>query len=221
MLSESDRQRFFSKLKLEPVTGCLEWQGSKGDGGYGQFHIGRHPYRAHRVAAYLAGLIPNIRAANGSKGDDLVLHACDNPICCGAGHLFVGTHQDNMDDARVKGRTAAQLSNDEVLEMRELYATTTFSINRLAFKFRCDPKVAKDLLFGVYRVSAGGPIAKELQRAPIPKPDGKRIITFEQAEEVRLLVGAGIHSQTAMAREMDVSQRLISDIMLNKRYRKP
>ena len=33
-----------------------------------------------------------------------ILHHCDNPKCCKINHLFIGTHQDNMDDRKNKNR---------------------------------------------------------------------------------------------------------------------
>ena len=52
--------------------------------------------KAHRVSWVLA---------NGDIPDGLfVLHRCDNKKCVRPDHLFLGTHQDNMDDMAAKGR---------------------------------------------------------------------------------------------------------------------
>jgi hypothetical protein len=56
-----------------------------------------------------------------------VLHKCDNPICINPEHLFLGTHQDNMDDMNNKGRhmslkgeshPRAKLTEEQVKEIR-------------------------------------------------------------------------------------------------------
>ncbi len=36
-----------------------------------------------------------------------VLHSCDVPCCCNPQHLWLGTHQDNVDDKMRKGRHVA------------------------------------------------------------------------------------------------------------------
>lgn len=85
--------RFESKLR--PVGDCLEWQGCLNHG-YGQMGVDGVTVLAHRYAwARVNGPIP----------DGLfVCHKCDNPPCCNVDHLFLGTHQDNMDDMVAKGR---------------------------------------------------------------------------------------------------------------------
>lgn len=56
---------------------------------------------AHKVAWEIAnGPIPE---GNGYHGK-CVLHRCDNPACVNPGHLFLGSHDDNMADMLAKGR---------------------------------------------------------------------------------------------------------------------
>jgi hypothetical protein len=96
-----EADRFLAKLKLHPLTGCLEFQGHRHNG-YGQFGVGsrddgtRGLVYAHRYAWVQArGPIP--------AGLD-VLHRCDNPPCCSPDHLFLGTDQDNREDMARKWR---------------------------------------------------------------------------------------------------------------------
>ena len=60
-----------------------------------------------------------------------VCHKCDNTMCINPQHLFLGTHQDNMDDMNKKGRHGrastkgekhgmAKLTEDKVREIRNI-----------------------------------------------------------------------------------------------------
>lgn len=76
---------------------CWPWMGYRTPRGYGRLYCGsRTPVYAHRVACALAhGPIP--------PGMD-ACHKCDNPPCCNPAHLFPGTQDDNIQDAKRKGR---------------------------------------------------------------------------------------------------------------------
>lgn len=83
-------------------------------GGYAQVSVAGKTTLAHRAAWV---------AANGPIPSGLhVLHRCDNPPCVNIEHLFLGTHQDNMDDKKSKGRHGAmplrKLSPEEMREVR-------------------------------------------------------------------------------------------------------
>ena len=110
-------ERFFSKT-VKSESGCLEWTAAKKDG-YGVFNYdGRHTMLAHRWAYILA---------NGGKltAKDVIMHRCDNPSCVNHEHLQKGTHADNHDDKKRKGRSNtgmrhghSKLTDAQVLEIR-------------------------------------------------------------------------------------------------------
>lgn len=99
-------QRFWSKV--DRTGGCWLWTSAASRDGYGVFGVYRardrarlglttHNARAHRVAWTLAGGRP-LRAG------ELILHACDTPLCVRPDHLRVGSARDNTRDSISKGR---------------------------------------------------------------------------------------------------------------------
>ena len=88
--------KIVSRVEVNAETGCWEWQGARASRGYGTIWINGSSCVVSRVMfAESRGPIP----------DGLwVLHRCDNPPCCNPDHLFLGTHQDNVDDRVRKGR---------------------------------------------------------------------------------------------------------------------
>lgn len=92
----------------EPNTGCWLWMGYISTTGYGSYHTmidgKRTKIAAHRMLYEEEyGPIPAVGMS--------VLHKCDNTICVNPKHMFLGTHQDNMDDMAKKGRRKMAIPN--------------------------------------------------------------------------------------------------------------
>lgn len=90
------KEIFMSKIKINEVNGCWEWQDHIGPLKYGHIKVKNKMWIASRYSYHL--LVGNIP-------DGLfVLHRCDNPSCVNPDHLFLGTQKDNMQDMIKKGR---------------------------------------------------------------------------------------------------------------------
>lgn len=92
----------WSKVDRRTPNECWPWIATTGRYGYGFVRLwvlpGHPEIRATRLIWVLThGSIP---------ADRLVCHQCDHPSCCNPAHLFLGTHQDNVDDMIRKGRRA-------------------------------------------------------------------------------------------------------------------
>lgn len=114
--------RFWEKVNKGPhpkgcwlYTGFLKWDGY----GWLNRHIdGKARWlTAHRYAWILT---------HGTPPEGMsIMHLCDIPACCNPDHLKLGTHQDNMTDAKSKNRTSigsrsghAKLKPSQVEEIR-------------------------------------------------------------------------------------------------------
>ena len=90
------REPFESCYKVDRKTGCWLWMRALKGCGYGhKWYDGKYQ-SAHRISWSIhRGPVPE---------GLFVLHKCDVMRCVNPAHLFLGTHQDNMDDQRRKGR---------------------------------------------------------------------------------------------------------------------
>lgn len=120
------------RSRVDPVTGCWNWIQSLQSAGYGQVRIETKTWLAHR-ASWVAhrGPIPN---------GMFVLHQCDNTQCCNPDHLFLGTAQDNLDDAIRKGRHLGGFPPGAV-RLRRIRTLTDDDVRRI----RSSTETAKEL----------------------------------------------------------------------------
>ena len=146
-LSPQEILRFWEKVRIRGPDDCWEWQACRSRKGYGKFGLDRDCFEAPRVAWTIAhGPIPP---------DLCVLHHCDNPPCCnpGPGHLFLGTHADNMADMRRKRRHShgmkapnAKMSDLAIASLREEYASGDYTQRELARRYGISQSVVSGII---------------------------------------------------------------------------
>ena len=135
-MSDMELKEHFKSNSIIDENGCWVWQKCQSRDGYGFIWRNRKQCRTHRISYEIfKGSIPDGKQ---------ILHKCDNRLCVNPGHLFVGTHQDNMKDKINKKRHnfgeshgRSKLTEDDVLNIRksklsERKIAKLYSVNRTA-----------------------------------------------------------------------------------------
>ena len=123
MENKNQIKRLLGMINIQD-NGCWNWSGYSRNG-YGRLMVGsrkdntRRTVQAHRFSYKLF---------NGDIPYGLyVCHKCDNKLCVNPEHLFLGTHQDNIDDRERKNRNnhvvgenvpTSKLTENEVIKIR-------------------------------------------------------------------------------------------------------
>jgi hypothetical protein len=143
--------RFHAKVSHEPNTGCWLWTGALVPKGYGSVRDDGPDFK--RLGAHVASW----KLHHGPVPIGLfVCHRCDVRWCVNPDHLFLGTHQDNMDDMHGKGR--AGRARGEAISRADLTAAGVLEI----VERRRDGEAVRDIAadFGVtvgaiYHIASG------------------------------------------------------------------
>jgi DNA-binding transcriptional regulator YiaG len=142
MAHKQTAHSFWEKVKKK--AGCWEWRGACNSSGYGVVSWRGKRYTAHRVAAWLVGLVTELSAPANPAEKTHVLHKCDNRKCCNPKHFFVGSYTDNQIDAYRKKRREqprgeahanAKLTDKQATEIRRVYTVHGLSQQTLANRY--------------------------------------------------------------------------------------
>jgi hypothetical protein len=144
---EKRKMQFLKKIKV--IKTCWEWQGFINKLGYGTTSLRSKFILAHRLAWILfKEEIPK---------EIHVCHTCDNPLCVNPDHLFLGTHQDNMNDMFMKNRKSHKGENHPRSKLCEKDINEIFKLRKNGWT---QTKIAE--LFGVYQTVISRILNKKL-----------------------------------------------------------
>lgn len=131
---------------------CVEWQGCRLPAGYG-----RRKYKGKDLLAHRLAYCEHHGLELEDIGGKVVRHRCDSPSCVNPEHLELGTHADNMQDMRERGRSArlqgtangsAKLTEEDVLAIREEYVPRcrAHGGKALARKYGVSQQIVSDII---------------------------------------------------------------------------
>ncbi len=149
IMTPQQRESFWSKVDTRHPDYCWNWKAKKDIKGYGKTSLGNtiKTTLAHRIAYMMRhGVVTS---------DQCVCHHCDNPACCNPYHLFIGTHADNMNDKKQKGRApkceainTSKLTASQVLQIRETHKSGLARKTHTAKAFGVSRRAVSNILNG-------------------------------------------------------------------------
>ena len=204
----SGRRRLFDQVRKTPT--CWLWTGRvvgrPPNDLYGQMRWYGRETLAHRISYTLAkGPIPPGK---------LVLHTCDTPRCVRPSHLFLGTHQDNVDDMMAKGRHVNLPG--EKHGMAKVTEKIVRSIRRSPLPLRPLAKKYKVSVSLVSQIRSGAIWKHVKTTRRYPTPTGERHENSKLTNaKVRKILRSVLPGKT-LAAQLHVSPSLVSMVRTRK-----
>lgn len=222
--------KVLSRIKIDQKTKCWEWQGAKTMNGYGSITYEKERYYTHRI-------MHKASKDNLDQEKRYVCHTCDNPKCVNPAHLWAGSPEDNVTDAVEKDRMAgpnyegeehhqAQLTEDEVLEIRQKYSQAEYSQKELGKEYGVRRTQIGSIVRGENWQSVDGPtfttdeikdIRKEIMPDENKHKQGEKhhnsSLTEDDVIEIREKYHNNSIYQKDLADEYDVARSNIGQIV--------
>jgi len=205
------QKRLWPHIKQSGVNQCWEWKRAKTKAGYGLLTINYKNYYAHRLAWELSN---NRKVPSGM----FVCHTCDNPACCNPSHLFIGTQEDNLQDAKEKrrmphgeGHHSANLTGEDIRAIRNFAYGSELTRQQIADRFGIARTTVNDIIHGRTWTHVD-PDWKPPQskRSGVSHPNAK--LSEDDVREIRKLSQNGF-SQRKIANKFGVTRGTIEPIL--------
>lgn len=207
-------KRFHLSFRVTP--GCWLWEASGRGKGYGSIYYNNKVEQAHRVSYIVhCGPIPD-----GMR----VLHKCDTPACVNPDHLFLGTQNDNVQDAKVKGRMRglkgdrspkAKLKPSDIVFIKQALVEGGITQAQLAAKFGVSQPVISAVKLGKMWTH----VVTDHENPPWAR-NYKTKLSDEEVSVIRGAILSGELTQRQLAEMFGVTQPTISAIKTGNIWRR-
>lgn len=144
-MTRRTKQRFDEKWSKD--GDCWVWQAGELHRGYGGFYLDGEMIGAHRASIEIH--------KDGVPEGKYVLHTCDRKMCVNPEHLYVGTQQENIDDALERGQVvtgednpSTKLTRKDVQDIRTLYNSSDITQSELGKEYGVDQSTVSKILNG-------------------------------------------------------------------------
>lgn len=207
----TSKKRLLNNVSVGHESGCWIWNGGKSKKtGYGCFTYNNKSHSAHRASWKLF---------NGEIKNGLcVCHKCDVRLCVNPNHLFLGTHKDNMQDCKKKGRLKSHIgvkNNScklDVLSVLEIARSKETSVY-LSKKYNINRKMVTNIKNGYsWGHLTGIQHKKKINRfgsnAPISKLTEDQVLEIAKSVELRKIT----------AKKYNVSKSTVQHIQLGSTW---